>query len=104
MKKLLYILLGVLFVFTACDKDEESNQIDNSIGLVGYCWVPDGNIYKTINGGQYWSVVNAGNYYSHVSFPSEKCQPFLSSLYYGVAFQLSVVQYPFHIHMSSARP
>ena len=71
MKKLLYILLGVLFVFTACDKDEESNQIDNSIGLVGYCWVPDGNIYKTINGGQYWSVVNAGNYYSHVSFPSE---------------------------------
>jgi hypothetical protein len=60
MKKLLYTLLAVSLIFSACEEEDSlapNNNNNNASSIIGYGWGND-ILYKTTDGGATWNFVN----------------------------------------------
>ena len=60
MKKLLYTLLAVSIIFSACEEEDSltsNNNNNNPSSIIGYGWAND-TLYKTTDGGVSWNFVN----------------------------------------------
>jgi len=93
MKKLLYTLLAVSIIFSACEEEEvapsntnNNNNNNNPSSIIGYGWGND-DLYKTTDGGVTWNfigdLVSTGNFASgnmnKISFVSEEV-----GIFYGL--------------------
>jgi photosystem II stability/assembly factor-like uncharacterized protein len=89
MKKLLYTLLVVSIIFSACKKENEepsNTNNNNPSSIIGYGWGND-TLYKTTDGGVTWNFVNIlisdNNFSPRLSFGSEDIGVFGGFHYVG---------------------